>query len=77
MAVGVGEEFGGQQFGGGGEFGEAVGGEDGTEGCAGDPRCVWIVREVEGVGPGRGYGGRGSLRSLRGVGRVRMVVAHL
>lgn len=36
VPLGVGEEFGGQQLGSGREFGESVGGEDGTEGGTGD-----------------------------------------
>ncbi|GAA3866032.1 hypothetical protein GCM10023084_19120 [Streptomyces lacrimifluminis] len=54
VKVRVGEQFGGEEFGGGGEMGEVVGGQDCAQGRTGDARCAGIVREREGVAPGGG-----------------------
>jgi hypothetical protein len=56
MAVRVGEQLDGEQLRGGGELGEAVNDQDGTEGCAGYARGPGIVGKFEGVGPRWGYG---------------------
>ncbi|GGZ77821.1 hypothetical protein GCM10010344_51230 [Streptomyces bluensis] len=50
-----------------------MGGENGTEGRAGDAGGAGVSGEVERVVPGRGYGGHGSLRLQRGVGRLSCV----